>query len=76
MGRRDYMTDSLKFFLICLVVFGHVLSKIQASVVPNLVEFDGSWGGTLALNCIYSFHMPLFVLLSGYFSKKHVLKSS
>lgn len=52
---RDYYFDSLKFYLISVVVLGHVL-----------LEQNG-FNGVL-LYWIYSFHMPLFVYISGYFT--------
>lgn len=47
--------DTLKGILICLVVLGHC----------------GTALGDGVLSVIYSFHMPLFILISGYFSKKY-----
>ncbi len=56
---RDYLLDNLKFILITLVVFGHFIQPhIDQSVALKAVFF-----------CIYSFHMPLFIFISGYFSK-------
>lgn len=49
---RLYNLDLLKGILILLVVFGHVL---QGSLHQNIWRF-----------LIYSFHMPLFIGLSGY----------
>lgn len=53
---RNRKFDSIKGFLIILVVFGHMLEPYFASSV-NVVLYV----------IIYSFHMPLFILLSGYF---------
>ena len=58
-GRNEYL-DSLKFYLICFVVLGHTL----AEHIHGSPFIDG------LLYWIYTFHMPLFVLLSGFFSKK------
>ena len=56
---RDYLFDNLKVLLIFLVVFGHLLEKY--------IDKD------LFLRSIYififMFHMPLFIYVSGYFSK-------
>lgn len=52
---RDSNIDALKGFAILLVVLGHA---IQAHV-PH---FDDN----LLFRLIYSFHMPLFMFLSGY----------
>ena len=54
---RNLHFDSLKCILIALVVLGHVLDSWQLS--PTLLALN---------NVIYSFHMPLFVFISGYFS--------
>ena len=51
MNNRNLRLDSLKGFLIFLVILGHIPGDY------NLNYF------------IYVFHMPLFVLLSGYFTK-------
>lgn len=58
--RRDEFLDSLKFFLIILVIFGHVLEA------GKLSRFE-----LTLYNTIYSFHMPLFIFVSGYFSKRY-----
>lgn len=55
---RSSYWDTLKGFLIFLVVFGHC----------------GTTVGNQVLSVVYAFHMPLFVLVSGYFSKKKTLK--
>lgn len=54
--------DILKFFLIFLVVLGHVVEAFG----------DGSaWQNALFV-FIYSFHMPVFVFVSGMFSKRNI----
>ncbi len=50
--------DILKFILIFFVVFGHICE-----------QYSGMSG---VLFFIYSFHMPLFVFISGLFSKKTI----
>lgn len=55
---RDYRIDALKGFLILSVVFGHFFTH-DAS--------HGLLSRTMA-NFIYSYHMPLFVFISGFFS--------
>jgi len=52
---RIYKFDNLKAILIFLVVFGHFL------------ELVGGHG--LLYRTIYSFHMPLFLFVSGYFAR-------
>lgn len=58
MKERNYLFDNLKFFLIVLVVFGHSLEEISLEHNYAIIR---AW--------IYSFHMPAFVFISGYFSK-------
>lgn len=54
-GHRDQQIDGLKFILMFLVILGHM-------------SYD-SFG--LPINkAIYTFHMPLFVCISGYFTHK------
>lgn len=57
---RDSFFDSLKFFLIALVIFGHCIEIGTRTRI-----------GLALYNTIYSFHMPLFVFVSGYFSRKY-----
>ena len=59
--KRDYRIDSVKFGLIVLVVTGHVMER---------QSYDSMTGVAPLWNLIYIFHMPLFVFISGYFSKK------
>lgn len=60
--QRDYFFDNIKGFLIILVVFGHAIRylafKRNSTVLLGLFML------------IYSFHMPLFIFISGFFSKK------
>lgn len=56
---RDLRLDGLKLFLVGMVVAGHCIQPFRYDNVFH--------GGVYGL--IYSFHMPLFVLLSGYFFK-------
>lgn len=61
-AERDIRSDNLKGLMILLVVFCHTLEKIcpQWAQEPPL-----RW-----LYClIYGFHMPVFIFLSGYFTK-------
>lgn len=55
---RIYLWDNLRFALILLVVVGHFISQYLSS--PS---FKGLW------LFIYSFHMPLFIFISGCFHK-------
>ena len=54
---RDTYWDVIKGVLIVLVVIGHIM---QLNETDQLAE--------TTVNLIYSFHMPLFVMVSGYFS--------
>lgn len=56
--QRDNVFDNLKAILIILVVFGHIIT------------FLGLDGIFIKVNIlIYSFHMPLFIFITGYFYK-------
>lgn len=58
---RDYFFDNVKFFLAFLVVLGHIYRPlIGESPIIKAVYL-----------AIYTFHMPLFILISGYFAKNY-----
>lgn len=61
---RDYFYDNAKFILIFLVVLGHFLEPFigSNSIVSGIFGF------------IYMFHMPAFIFISGYFTKKDMTK--
>ena len=64
---RDVFFDNLKGVLIFAVVFAHyLLTYVDNSITTYLSQ--------TVLYVLYSFHMPLFVFVSGYFSKD-ILKS-
>ncbi|WP_251555161.1 acyltransferase family protein [Neobacillus muris] len=58
-SKRSEYFDNAKFILIFLVVFGHVISPLKEynKVLYTLYTF------------IYLFHMPAFIMISGYFAK-------
>lgn len=58
---KDIKLSNIKGVLIFLVVFGHVIENYK-SEMNELFLF------------IYAFHMPLFIVISGYFSKRSNLK--
>lgn len=58
MKQRDPFFDNAKILLMVLVVLGHVL-PIGFNQKVNVATFE--W--------IFSFHMPLFVFISGYFTR-------
>ncbi len=62
MAKRIEKWDVLKFVLIFTVVLGHIADyyAAESQVMQSLYMF------------IYSFHMPLFIFVSGLFSKKTV----
>lgn len=60
MKQRDYLFDNYKAFLIILVVVGHF---IELTSEDNNLLIAMKW-------IIFSFHMPAFVFISGYFSRK------
>lgn len=57
--------DNLKFLLIFLVVLGHILELYLSNGTK-------SWGIKRLRFFIYTFHMPLFLFISGMFSKKNI----
>ena len=59
---RDTRFDTLKAVLIALVVFGHIIEP--------LIKGDAVYRSLYA--AIYIFHMPLFVLIAGVFSKSSI----
>ena len=58
---RDERIDAVKYWLLVLVVAGHILKRDEFLRLPEC-EIVMKW--------IYYFHMPLFIFLSGYFSRK------
>lgn len=58
MNTRDHYFDNLKFLLITLVVIGHLIEPLNEDPLLRPIYF-----------MIYAFHIPLFVLISGYFAK-------
>ena len=60
--QRDYLFDNYKVLLIVLVVVGHF---IDLNYKNNTFLYILKW-------LIVSFHMPAFIFISGYFSKKEL----
>lgn len=56
MGKRIHYLDLIKFFAIYIVILGHAIQYIG----------KGFWHNPL-WELIYSFHMALFMIMSGYF---------
>lgn len=61
MNERNQAFDALKGFLIILVIMGHVLL--------------GSISENLGREIIYFFHMPIFLAVTGFFTKKSLITS-
>ncbi|WP_037287686.1 acyltransferase family protein [Saccharibacillus sacchari] len=59
MAKRDAYFDNMKVLLIALVVVGHLIEPLSSSEAYRPLYL-----------LIYSFHIPLFVLISGYFCKE------
>lgn len=60
--QRDYLFDNYKAFLILLVVIGHFIEPCyKNNEFLNILKWF-----------IVSFHMPAFIFISGYFSKKEL----
>lgn len=67
--QREAYFDNAKVLLIFLVVFGHMIQPF----------IEGSQGMNTLYMWIYTFHMPAFIFLSGFFAKgsgnkKYILK--
>lgn len=62
MEKRDYLFDNLKGLLIILVVFGHLIEGFLSKDL-ELIKY--------VYIAIYLFHMPVFIFISGYFSKRN-----
>lgn len=57
--RKSYFVDNLKVLLIFLVVFGHLIERY--------IDTNNTLMGMYLF--IYTFHMPLFIFISGFLSK-------
>lgn len=64
---RIFYWDVIKAFAIFLVVYGHCLQYLQ-------VDTEKCWS-SCTFCFIYSFHMPLFMMVSGYFARGIYTKS-
>lgn len=69
---REYSLDALKMFLIVLVIYAHI-PLLDGFIPMRGIQLDAlTWH---SVKGIYSFHMPLFVLLSGYFTRRKDVQS-
>ena len=57
--KNNYFIDNIKFILIFLVVFGHLIERY--------IDTNSTLMGVYMF--IYIFHMPLFIFVSGFLSK-------
>lgn len=55
---RDNRIDSIKGVLIILVIIGHLMGRCGTGMINEIL-----------IKFIYTFHMPLFILISGYLTK-------
>ncbi len=62
---RDSRLDNAKFLLIALVVFGHAIEPLRDYAPTQVVYY---W--------FYMFHMPAFIVISGYLSRNFDASSS
>jgi len=71
MRTRDFKLDAVKMTLIILVIFAHIplLNGFLNIGLPK--DFSPALNHTM--RGIYAFHMPLFVILSGYFTSRKSL---
>ena len=58
-NKRDLFFDNVKFVMIVCVILGHTLAHLGRTRLGVAVD---SW--------VYFFHMPVFIFVSGYFSKR------
>ena len=63
MANRNYFLDYSKGILAFLVVLGHVIT---------LKYTYGDYWNSYSIWCIYSFHMPLFIAISGYLTSSNI----
>lgn len=61
-SQRSFEIDFIKAFAICLVVLGHSIQLFNGTEYRMTQSFYNN----LIYKIIYSFHMPLFMLVSGY----------
>lgn len=62
MSNRNQVLDIAKGLLIILVVFGHSIQYGFGGAYCDTEQFYDN----ILFRCIYTFHMPLFMLISGY----------
>lgn len=70
---RNYKLDALKMCLIISVIFGHI--PLLAGFIDLHLPSNYDLLTMHAMKGIYAFHMPLFVLISGYFTRRQPLRA-
>lgn len=65
---RDNRMDFIKGVTIFLMMWGHIVQHFYGN--------EGSFYGNMVYKVIYTFHMPLFMFISGYFFKSSLDKRS
>lgn len=55
---RNYYFDNAKFVLITMVILGHCLARLGEGTICKTIDAS-----------VYFFHMPLFIFISGFFSR-------
>lgn len=69
---RNNTLDALKFVLITLVIIGHI--PLINGLIGSGWNYKCDKFVYHTMTAIYAFHMPLFVFLSGLFTKQYNLK--
>lgn len=70
--RLDYI-DNIKGFAMLLVVVGHLLQNcFEADVIHSMPDDESLFQAGFLIRVIYSFHMGLFFLVSGYLTYRSV----
>lgn len=64
MINRNYMWDNMKGFLILTVVVGHLLHSFTCTPDTSGISYNFAYW-------IYTFHMPAFLFVSGYWAKSY-----
>lgn len=70
--KRSFYLDTIKGIAIFLVVFGHCIQWGSGTTYVS----EGLFWENPVYRCIYSFHMPLFALVSGYLMYTSIHKRS
>lgn len=72
MKQRNIYFDFLKGSVICLVIVGHSIQYGSGATYLN----DGAFFDNFLFRMIYCFHMPIFMMISGFFFSFSIAKYS